>query len=100
MAKVETLILIKSDLGITNNSRDRTITGLIDECKADLVSCGVIYTTSESDPHIYGAIRLFVMANIAESQDIRDRWMNRYNSKKEFLMLIEGYGYESGENDV
>lgn len=99
MAAPETICLIKNDLGINNSSRDRIITALIDECKADLTGVGVKFITSESDPHIYGAIRLFVLANLAETPSARDQWLDRYNEKKAFLRMAKNYGYE-GESNV
>lgn len=89
-----TLNKIKLALRISHAKLDEDIQADIDACLADLRSCGVI-RNDETDPLIYGAIKLWCRSLYTDDPAKGAEYLRRYESMKASLMMAEGYGREA-----
>lgn len=96
MAREETVRKVKDHpLRISHSKLDEAIKDDIDECLADLITCGIV-NPDESDPMILAAIKhhagAHFLADLAKAQECQER----YDAHKACLMMASGYGGDHG----
>lgn len=74
---------------------DAELTDIIEECRLDLSSSGVVTANSETDSLILGAVRCYVRAKFGLNSNDAERNMRDYEKLKDDLMKKRDYrGYK------
>ena len=80
---------VRLALRVTSTVFDDEIQDLIDACKFDLATSGII--TTETDKLIKRAITIYVKSNFGMSNDNADRFDKSYELLKQHLVLSSDY---------
>jgi hypothetical protein len=74
---------------------DAELTDIIEECRLDLLTSGVVTANSETDSLILGAVRCYVRAKFGLNSNDAERNMRDYEKLKDDLMKKRDYrGYK------
>lgn len=74
---------------------DAELTDIIEECRLDLSSSGIVTANSETDSLILGAVRCYVRAKFGLNSNDAERNMRDYEKLKDDLMKKRDYrGYK------
>lgn len=74
---------------------DAELTDIIEECRLDLMTSGVVTANSETDSLILGAVRCYVRAKFGLNSNDAERNMRDYEKLKDDLMKKRDYrGYK------
>jgi hypothetical protein len=90
---------IKQGLRITHNLLDDDIQADIEACLADLKLVGVTYADTETDPLIFNAVKLWCRSLYTDDTAKAAEYLKRYQALKSCLMMAEGYGHPSEEDE-
>lgn len=92
----ETLLKVKSTIGISHNKKDIDIQDDIAACLDDLRQVGITIP-SEKDPTILKAIKLYCKGHYTEDPVKSERYLKLYDDLKGSLMSTTGYGFPAEE---
>lgn len=70
---------------------DAELTDIIEECRLDLLTSGVVTANSETDSLILGAVRCYVRAKFGLNSNDAERNMKDYEKLKDDLMKKRDY---------
>lgn len=92
-----TLEKIKLSIRISHSKLDEDIQADIDTALADLRMHGIIHK-DETDPLIFGAVKLYCKSLYTEDVAKASAFRERYEKMRDCLKDAEGYGWEDRDD--